>query len=258
MKARLVCALFVLSASGAAQPVREVSTQAVSPLRIPMFRHGYVVMLQPDAAAPAFGFVAYSRDGNFAFEKSIKLSGDSRPSVMDVDFDSDGEIAVSASGLGASGLPDKQDYRIVRHFSQEGNLLQASLPRSSFPPGLEPGMMGGPQIQVAGARVGVLAYAGTTSEHHEWVELDLDGNLLVRSRIDSVIQAPTLAAFTDDDHVYLQGRGLGELHTFDRASQTWRSVPSQGTMLIGGDGAELVYYRSGRGQPVRLQWFNQP
>ena len=247
-------------------------------------------------------------NGNFAIEKSIELPGDSRPSVMDVDFDSDGRIAVSASGLGASGFQagivvldpaghetrfidtgryvpshlafapdhsiwtlgwqrdavdparsDKRDYRIVRQFSTNGNELKACLPRSLFPAGLEPGIAGdGPQIQVAGERVSILAYVGPTSGQQEWVELDLNGNLLVRSRIDSVVRAPTLAAFTDDDHVYLQGRGLGDLHTFDRVSQTWKSVPSRGSHLLGADGAELVYYESGRGQPIRLQWFPQP
>src|SRR5581483_12405031 len=60
--------------------------------------------LQPDAAAPSFGFLAYAPDGVFAMEKTVSLPGAARPSVMDVDFDSDGKIAVSASGLGASGF----------------------------------------------------------------------------------------------------------------------------------------------------------
>jgi hypothetical protein len=72
--------------------------------------------------------------------------------------------------------PDREDYMIVRHFSADGKELKAYLPRSSFPPGLEPGA-DGPElhIEITNDRVGILAYSGETGANLEWVELDLNG-----------------------------------------------------------------------------------
>lgn len=55
----------------------------------------------------------------------------------------------------------------------------------------------------------------------EWIELDLNGNLLERSRVDGTVRKVVLAAFTADDHVYLDGN-RGELYTFrSRAHCLW-------------------------------------
>ena len=52
--------------------------------------------------------------------------------------------------------------------------------------------------------------------------MDLNGNLLYRSRVDNVVRNVGLAAFTADDHVYLEGYN-GEVYTIDAASHTWKS-----------------------------------
>jgi hypothetical protein len=155
-----------------------------------------------------------------------------------------------------SARPDRQDYMIVRHLSADGKELKAYLPRSSFPPGLEPGTDGpGVHIQVTNDRVGIFAYSGKTGANAEWVELDLNGNLLGRYRTDDALQA----AFTADDHVYLTGRKLGEVYTLDHASHTWKLTPQQvAGMLMGADANSLVYRVGKNVGPILLQWFNQP
>ena len=157
-------------------------------------------------------------------------------------------------------LPDRQDYGIVRHFSADGKQVRAYLPRSSFPAGLEPGIPGpGVHIEVTQDRVGILAYSGKTGANAEWVELDLNGNLLGRYRTDDVLHRVTFAAFTADDHVYLAGPKLGEVYTLDHASHTWKLIPQQvAGMLMGADGNSLVYRGGKNSEPILLQWFNQP
>jgi len=150
---------------------------------------------------------------------------------------------------------DRQDYMIVRHFSADGKQLNAYLPRSSFPPGLEPGIQGaGPYIAVTQDRVGILACSGKTSGNPEWLELDWNGNVLERSRIDGVL----FGALTADDHVYLQGGKFGQVYTLDRTSHTWKLLQQGEGMLMGADGNNLVYRAGKNNEPILLQWFSQP
>ncbi|MGD0618821.1 MAG: hypothetical protein ABSB67_14285 [Bryobacteraceae bacterium] len=153
---------------------------------------------------------------------------------------------------------DWQDYMIVRRFTMDGKQVSAFLPRSLFPKGLEPGSPGGDLgIQVTPGRVGVLVYAGTTSKNREWVELDLNGKIVERLRVDNV-RSPTQFAFTADNHVYFQGEGGGgSLLTLDNALDALKSVPKQATNLMGADGNDLVYQGGCCGE-VNLQWFSQP
>jgi hypothetical protein len=154
-------------------------------------------------------------------------------------------------------FPVRTDYMIVRHMAPDGTELGAYLPRSLFPTGIEPGISGaGPQIAVTGDRVGILAYSGKTSAHSEWVELDLNGNVLLRSRTDDLTSRVDLVAFTADDHVYLSGN-RGEFYTLDHSSNQWVPVPRQGDVLLGVDGTRLVY-RQRETRPIQLQWFDQP
>src|SRR4029077_12801117 len=94
----------------------------------------------------------------------------------------------------------------------------------------------GVHIEATQDRVGILAFSGQTSANAEWVELDLNGNLLDRTRIDNVLQDVAVAAFTADDHVYLAGLN-GDVYTLDHPSHTWKSVPKQGAgFFMGADG----------------------
>jgi hypothetical protein len=118
---------------------------------------------------------------------------------------------------------DRQDYKVVRQFSSEGKELNAYLARSTFPPGLEPGTASpGVRIEVTTDRVGILANSGKSSLNQEWVELDLNGNVIQRSRTDDTLRSVHLAVFTSDDHVFLQSARAGEVYTLDHASQTWK------------------------------------
>ena len=153
--------------------------------------------------------------------------------------------------------PDRQDYMIIRHYSADGKELKACLPRSSFPAGLEPGSSGpGVGIEVTHDRVGIFAYSGETGVNAEWIELDLDGNLLWRSRVDGVIRGVALAAITEDDHVYLEGYN-GEVYTLDSVSHAWRPIPKHEGTFMGVDGKNLVYRQRNSG-PIQLRWFNEP
>jgi hypothetical protein len=153
--------------------------------------------------------------------------------------------------------PDRQDHMVVRHFSADGKEVNACLPRSAFPAGLEPGTSGpGAHIEVTRDRLGLLAYSGKTGGNAEWVELDPDGNLLDRSRVDSVVRNVAVAAFTADDHVYLEG--YNGVYTLDPASHTWKAIQKQGARLMGADGKRLVYTKSSGAGPIQLEWFNQP
>jgi hypothetical protein len=316
MKVSLLSVLCVLSGFAAEQPVRELSTQAVPFANSisPLFRRGFVVMFPPGAApgthppisSVMYGFSVYAPDGSFAFKKDIEVPDGSQPVVRDVDFDTDGSVAVAASAEGGpSGsvmgillldrtgrqtvffntgryfpesvaiapdhsiwtlgwqmaadhapYPDRQDYMIVRQYSADGKKTKECLPRSSFPAGLEPAL-GGPSvhIQVTHDRVGILASSGKTGGNAEWIELDLDGNLLNRSRADSVM--PNIAAFAEDDHVYLGGY-TKDVYTVDAASHAWRPIPEHEGTFMGVEGNSLVYRQRRNAGPIQLRWFNEP
>jgi hypothetical protein len=53
-------------------------------------------------------------------------------------------------------------------------------------------------------RVGILAFSGNSGDKTECLELDFNGNLIERSRLDKVLRI-FVAAFTADDHIYLGG-----------------------------------------------------
>jgi hypothetical protein len=153
---------------------------------------------------------------------------------------------------------DREEYMIVRRFTFDGKQVSAFLPRSSFPKGLPPGAAGGElTIEVTPDRVGVLVYSGRVGTDREWVELDWNGRIIERLRIDSAVQSPASVAFTADDHVYLQGACHQELFTLDSSSHALRRIPDQGAILMGADGNDLVYQQSDWG-PIQLQWFNRP
>jgi hypothetical protein len=144
---------------------------------------------------------------------------------------------------------------IVRHFSAEGKELGAYLPRSSFPPGLEPGGPSVPvRIMVSKDRVGVLAFSGNLGFKTEWLELDLRGNVVERSRLDN--RQIFAAAFTADDHIYLGGDK--ELYTLDHSSHMWRPTPKLKGSLMGADGLKLVYSVGSPRGAIELQCFDQP
>lgn len=153
------------------------------------------------------------------------------------------------------------DYMTVHKYSRDGKQLGAWLPRSSFPAGLPPAEQTWQSrcITVIGDRVGLLAYAGKVGSLQQWVELNLDGNLIGRWDVDGT--GGDSVALTTDGHVYLQARTATsntQLYTLDRVNSTWTPVtaPMKG-QFAGADGNNLVFYPWGQG-PMHLYWFQQP
>jgi len=157
----------------------------------------------------------------------------------------------------------KQEYKTVRKYERDGKEAGAYLPRSLFPPGLEPASQGFQwnSITVARDRVGLWAISGTRGTQTEWVELDRNGNLSGRWRLDQFVQQTKLA-LTRDGHLFVQvwddKTSTHRLYTLDRASSEWRALDTApGGWLEGADGNALVFRDSGLG-PMHLRWYRHP
>jgi hypothetical protein len=162
----------------------------------------------------------------------------------------------------AHGVP-KQEYKTVRKYQPDGKEVGAYLLRSLFPPGLEPASQGFQwnSITVARDRVGLYAVLGTLGTEAEWVELDLNGNLCGRWRLDQFGQNPKLA-FTRDDSFFVQvwddKTATQQFYALDRASSEWRAVDTAPSgWLEGADGDALVFREKGLG-PMHLRWYRHP
>ncbi len=159
---------------------------------------------------------------------------------------------------------DRQDYLTVLKYLPSGKEAGAYLLRSLFPTGLEPagaGWQSSSSITVARERVGLWAFSRTDSDHTEWVELDLNGNLLGRWRLDEFYW-DTKIAFTTDGHVFVQNKDsktkVHRLYTLDRASSTWQAVEgSPSGWLDAADGDALVFSDFGLG-PMHVRWYPHP
>lgn len=289
--------------SAAAQPVREITSQAmlVSNQPIPAFHQGYVFFTDVGHRSH---FTLYSPDGQLILDKDIQEGKSSPVSLMDIVVDTDGKMAVAwatfqssdagidfldATGkqigsidtgafvpqhmtFGADhslwtfgvqrGMSDPHrpvlEYMTVQKYALDGGQVGAYLPRSLFPHGLEPACLNWQEqgIAVASDRIGLLACSGMNTGKPEWLELDLNGNLVGRWRLD----AHRYVAFTQDGHLYAQDRNTKahQLFVFDRASSTFRPIasPTNGK-LEGAAGDDLVFSDWNNG-PMHFLWFKQP
>lgn len=139
----------------------------------------------------------------------------------------------------------RDDFLILRNYSQQGQELGAFLPRSSFdehpnPVGPMTGMW---ELRVIGDRVGAAIYRSPIYRPEEgprqvlWLETDLKGKELGRWTIPAG-HAPQ--AFTESGALYThEGHAVS---VFDRMAQAWRTVatPAEG-ILLGADGDDLVF-----------------
>jgi hypothetical protein len=151
----------------------------------------------------------------------------------------------------------QQDHMTVRKYAA-GREVGAYLPRSSFSGGGAPGEDSWQEMRIAVThdRVGVLAWAQRREQ--EWVELDLNGNVLGRWKFSG--RENRSFAFTSDDHLYaLRWTKLPyQLVLFDRASSAWKEVETpQSGNLYGADGDELVFASWNHG-PMQFRWYKQP
>jgi hypothetical protein len=167
-----------------------------------------------------------------------------------------------------SYMPDRSDYMMVRRFLPNGQPASAVLARSQFPKGLEPGGQSWQRsncITASHSAIGLWVTSGGTGNNTEWVELDLNGNLTGRWRLDK-FSYELRVAFTSDGHVFVHHADLDtnthnvtySLLTLDRASSTWKPFQSAPTgNLASADGDALIFADNAAG-PMHLRWYQHP
>lgn len=157
---------------------------------------------------------------------------------------------------------DKLDYPTVRKYSIDGKEIGAYLPRSLFSPGLEPGMDEWQErrITVTADRVGIEAVSGNVSTQREWVELDLNGNLTGRWKLDPFDKFPGVA-LTSDNHAYVPRYDhqvkSWRVFRLDRARSIWEPMEAPNANLYGADGDNLVFAQW-TGGVMHMSWYPQP
>ncbi len=158
--------------------------------------------------------------------------------------------------------PDQQDYPIVRKYSSDGKEIGAYVPSSLFPAGLPPGdsEWQSRRITVTTDRVGIEVLSGKTSNQREWVELDLNGTVRGRWKLDPQNEFPGVVLTNDDQayvHRYNRQAKEGQVFRLNRATSTWDLVSTPGEELYGSDGDKLVFARW-PDNLMLLSWFPQP
>lgn len=143
------------------------------------------------------------------------------------------------------------DFLTFRHYSREGKQLGAYIPRSKLPAWEGGGLdqvvspfLGFWRLRAIKDRIGASLHLGPFK--WAWVELDLNGNLLREwTYTDTTADWFEPTAFTSDGSLYgwigtyRKRVGIG---LFDKATSTWKIVPSlPNGRLIGADGDQLVY-----------------
>lgn len=304
-RAIALLAIFTGCSAAANDPVREVTSQAtrVANQLVPAFHKGYIYWI--GLAGPDNQVTIYAPDGHLAFSfqtqngnaESVAFDSDGSLAIAwgtteggGIEFrDNSGTLRKTVHtgryypahlsfaedhslwSLGwqrddsEQGVPERHGYMTVRKYLPDGHEAGAYLPRSLFPPGLEPGMPSWQtcgSIAVAHDRVGLWVYSGEDGGLTEWVELDLNGNLLGRWRLDQFSSHPRIA-FTSDGRLFVQNRDQKAkerqmLHTLNRDSSTWQLVdPAPSGWLEGADGDALVFSDLGLG-PMHVRWYGHP
>lgn len=157
-----------------------------------------------------------------------------------------------------------KDYLAVRNYSLDGKEIRAYLSRSSFPSGMEPGDYGPERrITVTSDRIGIEALSGRDSGQREWVELDLNGNLIGRWRLDRSYRFPGVV-FTADNQAYVhrndEGTKTVQVLRLNRDKGQWELVksPAPNAALYGSDGDKLVFWDISTGGAMHMSWYPQP
>jgi hypothetical protein len=241
-------------------------------VNLPIQLPGASVTWPTDVAVDSDGtFVAgaFGGDGDIRhvtqFGVAMFDSNGIQTGVIDMKSFSPNHVAIAEDHsiwvLGApSGPRSKQDYMILRKYTRAGALVGSYLPRSAFPPGLEPGGQGVPAtVMAAGNRIAVVAFSGNVGNLLELIQLDGDGNVLGRMRSDH--EGGKTFALTADGNFY--GRRSGRaaaLVLFDVAAGTSKSVeaPQSAGWLMGADEENLVYRIAGEEGLTTAGWFTQP
>ena len=153
-------------------------------------------------------------------------------------------------------FPEKEDHPIVRKFSLDGKELGRFIPRSLWPgkkssPGSAGVAVNYWTMAAASDRIGAMIHGSYSDYDTEWVEWDLQGNLLSRTVVQGRMNMGR--AFTSDGKFYarfaVDGGKEFELRVLDRATGQWTAVatnlPEHGdwprAVLLGAHGKDLVY-----------------
>jgi YD repeat-containing protein len=156
---------------------------------------------------------------------------------------------------------DQNDHPMVRKFSLDGKELGRFLPRSLWTgPKSSPGAGSGGywRMEAAADRIGAVIHESFADDNPEWVEWDLNGNLISRTVLPDL--GGMGRAYTSDGKLYAQflstDRRRPVLRRLDRTTGQWSPVATnlpEGVelpFLLGADGKDLVF-RVGPGN-VRL------
>jgi hypothetical protein len=153
-----------------------------------------------------------------------------------------------------------QDYFIVRKFLPNGADVGSFVRRSWFPAGIEPGHLpaGEKGLHAANGRLGALLASGNSGDRREWVELDADGKLLGRWRMDHLFGVNL--AFCANGAIYgntpLEKGQPVHLTVFDRATASWHIIPDDihtDWIMLGADGNQVVVWDQGS-DPMLLRY----
>jgi len=182
----------------------------------------------------------------------------------DVDFAADHSIwAFGWQRAAEHSQVHAKEFPMLRHYSSAGTEIGACLPRSRFPQGLEPGSAQWQErrLYVMPDFIGLVAFSGNTGTQQEWVEVDPNGNIRGRWRLDGM-QFPALS-LTSDGNVYAKRRDPKTqwdkiVVRLDRENSKWQVVPvAADGVLFGSDGDQLVFGSWNTGVMV-LHWLKQP
>ena len=178
-------------------------------------------------------------------------------------FGEDHSLWIFGYQLDAADREDQHDYMTIRKYTPDGKQAGAYLARSLFPAGLSPAGAGwqARSIFVTHDRVGLWAWSGDTGSKTEWLELDLNGKLLCRKRLDE-FNGNMGIALTNDGHLYLQShRGNPkdqQLYALDRDSSTWHLVENPPAGYLEGADEDTLEFSDIAGQPIHIRWYQQP
>lgn len=150
-------------------------------------------------------------------------------------------------------------YPILRKYSPDGKSKGEFLSTSLWPANQRPhlGGRGYWTMYAAQNRVGAVLNENHGGRTPEWVEWDLDGNLLHRTQIQQ--PAGYGRAYTGRGHLYAQfpidpDTTKTELRRLDPATNTWLPIPNvqpaTPSFLLGADGDHLIFQL---GQPGNVQ-----
>jgi len=296
MRVAALLGLLALQAVAAIAPVREVDSEAVllANQPLPGFYDGYTFFVESHNRIKLYSpggqlvFDTYLRPETIPHVMSIAVDSAGRVAVsylsrgsgaidlLDSSGNSLGSIqtgnylpshiafgddhSIWTFGLYVQGNPgNPKNYMAVRHYSPNGSQTGSFLPRSLFPAGLEPACFGWQEqgIYVASDRIGLLACSGMSSVNPEWVELDMNGNLIGRWQVGTLHKR---VALTYDGHVYAQdsANGSRQIFVLERASSGFQPVAwTIPGWLCGAAGDELLFSDWNNG-PMHFRWYKQP